>query len=46
MELISSFNGSLEDAKKYYLNQVFNMGSDTADVMTTVVEVEQIKGDK
>lgn len=37
--LITGFNGTIEDAKRYYLNRVFNLGNGEFDYMTTGVKV-------
>ena len=39
--LKTGFNGTLQEAEEYYLNNTFNLGV-TSDVMTKAVKVEEL----
>ena len=41
--LITGFNGSIDDAKSYYLNNVFNFGDvDSPDHLVRGISVDQV----
>ena len=40
--ITTGFNGTLEDAKKYYEGRVFNVGADEHDKMVKAIKVEQL----
>ena len=40
--LITGFNGTLEEAKRYYIGRVFNLGNSSKDLMATGVEVVEL----
>jgi len=42
----TGFNGTFEDAKKYFLNNIFNIGSGAKDNLQKCVEVEQLIEDE
>lgn len=41
--MVTGFNGTLEDAKKYYEGKVFNVGDGPNDNMVKAVTVEEVK---
>ena len=40
--LITSFNGTIEEAKRYYMGKVFNLGNSDRDLMATGVKVIEV----
>ncbi len=40
--VVTEFNGTLEDAKRYYVGRVFNLGNGEHDLMARGVSVEVV----
>ena len=41
-ELTTGFNGTIQEAKQYYVNKFFNMGNGEADLMVKGTKVKQV----
>ena len=41
--LKTEINGTLQDAKKYYLNKVFNIGQCDKDIMSRAIDVIELQ---
>lgn len=42
--LTTGFNGNIEDANRYYLNNWFNLGQGENDLMAKAINVIEIEG--